>query len=84
MLVKITDESLVKSLLDEGKIEEASPIVEYYRDELRLRLEREVDEGNLSSKKAKALEEYLKDEWMAVDFDSIVEQVEDLIRDYNK
>lgn len=82
MLVEIKDEIIAKELVEKGIAKEISPLVAYYKDELRCHLEWLSYEGKLIHNNIDGIVEDLSFEWLDIEFDDIVKQVENLVYRY--
>lgn len=82
MLVEIKDEIIAKELVAKGIAKEISPLVAYYKDELRCHLEWLSYEGKLTDNDIDKIIEKLSFGWLDIYFDDIVEQIESLVSKY--
>lgn len=82
MLVEIRDEIIAKELVEKGIAKEISPLVAYYKDELRCHLEWLSSKGKLTDNDIDKIIEKLSFGWLDIYFDNIVEQIESLVSKY--
>ena len=82
MLVEIKDEIIAKELVEKGIAKEISPLVAYYKDELRCHLEWLSSKGKLTDNDIDKIIEKLSFGWLDIYFDDIVKQVENLVYKY--
>lgn len=82
MLVEIKDEIIAKELVEKGIAKEISPLVAYYKDELRCHLEWLSSKGKLTDNDIDKIIEKLSFGWLDIYFDDIVEQIESLVSKY--
>lgn len=82
MLVEIKNEIIAKELIEKELAQEISPLVAYYKDELRCHLEWLRYEGKLTDKDIDRIIEKLSFEWLDIEFYDIVNQIENLVSKY--
>ena len=82
MLVEIRDEIIAKELVEKGIAKEISPLVAYYKDELRCHLEWLSSKGKLTDNDINKIIEKLSFGWLDMYFDDLVKQVKNLVYKY--
>lgn len=82
MLVEIKNEIIAKELVEKGFAKEISPLLAYYKDELRCHLEWLSSKGKLTYNDIDIIIEKLSYEWLDIYFDDIVKQIESLVSKY--
>ncbi len=82
MLVEIKDEIIAKELVEKGIAKEISPLVAYYKDELKCYLEWLSSKCKLTYNDIDFIIENLSYGWLDIYFDNIVEQIESLVSKY--
>lgn len=82
MLIEIKDENIAKKLIEKDLAKEISPLIAYYKDELRCRLNLLCYENILTDNDIDSIIENLSCGWLDIYFDDIVEQIETLVSKY--
>lgn len=82
MLVEIKNEFITKELIEKGLAQEISPLVAYYKDELKCYLEWLSSKGKLTYNDIDIIIENLSYGWLDIYFNNIVEQIESLVSKY--
>lgn len=75
MLVEIKDEKVLEDLIERGVAEETSPLIAYYKDELKCQLEVLGPIYGLNERDINAVVEELAHEWSDIYFDDVAEQI---------
>lgn len=82
MLVEIKDKNIAKELIEKGMAKEISPLIAYYKDELKCYLEYLISKGKLNSNNVDELVENLSYGWLDIYFDDVVDQIQNLVSRY--
>lgn len=82
MLVEIKDERILEELMERGVAEEASPLIAYYKDELKCQLEGLKPIYDLNERDINEIVDKLSYGWSDIDFDDVAEQVSIMAKEY--